>query len=471
MGERLSKLLAGRRAWIAVAALAIVFLLIHPIGFTGGGADDSRYLVAARCWVAQGAMCLPDNHWATRWPALAPIAVGIGLLGEGRTSIGLGTLAGWVASIALIGLLGRLWFDRATGLLAAALFASMPLVSAWATQPSVDLIELAFQLGALALATTAYRRQSVAIAIAAGVAAALAVQSRETSVMFCAIAAVAWMFLDRERRVVLLWALAGFGGAMALEMAAYAAATGDPLARYRLSLGHVTIASPELQPWVDTTRSPLLNPEYIAGWKRAMGIQLWWPIDPWLNLIASPLVGPWLLAGLGLGLAGNGEGRRTAGRIGLAAGLVAVLLVYMLAVDPKPRMFLLAGAAAVLVIAWATIGLVRSGKGLVPIAVVLLLMAGGVLVIARLPDTKAIEAAGRTWIAAHPGEIESDPRTLGALTLLREARALPPVGSGRPLRLVLATSSCSALAGGKARVIAEQRSSAGTLCLVSPTKS
>ena len=471
MGQSVARFMAGRWGWLAVAALAIFYLLLHPIGFTGGGADDDRYLEAARCWAAQGAMCLPDNHWATRWPALAPIAAGIRLLGEGRTSIGLGTLAGWAGSIALVGLLGRMWFDRATGLLAASLFASIPSVSAWATQPSVDLIELMFQLAALAMTTAAYRQRSPALAVLAGVAAALAVQSRETSLVFCGVAALAWLALDRDRRGVLLWALAGFGGAMVLEMAAYAIATGDPLARYRLSLGHVGIASPELRPGVDTSRGPLLNPDYIAGWKRAMGIHLWWPIDPWLNLLASPLIGFWLLAAAGMGLAYKGDGRRVVGRVALAAGLVAVLLVYGLAVDPKPRMFLLSGAAAVLTIAWAAVGFIRLRKPMVPLAVLVLLLGGGAGIIGKLPDTKQLEAAARAWIAAHPGAIESDPRTKGALTLLPEARALPPVGSGRPLRLVLTTTSCRQLAGSKALVIEERRSAAGTLCLVSPTRS
>ena len=470
MGERILAVLAGRWGWLAAAALAVFFLLLHPIGFTGGGADDSRYLEAARCWAATGTMCLPDNHWASRWPALAPIAAGIVVFGEDRTSIGLGTLAGWIASVVLVGILGRLWFDRATGLLAAILFASLPLVSGWATQPSVDLIELAFQLGALALATAAYRRQSVALAIAAGVAAALAVQSRETSLLFCAVAALSWLLLDRDRRGVLLWALVGFGGEMAVEMLAYAAATGDPLARYRLSLGHVAIPSPELGPHVDTSRSPLLNPDYIAGWKRDAGIELWWPIDPWLNLLASPVIGLWLIAAAGLGLIHKGDGRPTAGRIALGAALVAVLVVYVLAVDPKPRMFLSLAVAAVLVIGWATVGLVRRGRGTVPMAVVALLFGWGAMTIVRLPDTKALEAAARGWIAAHPGAIESDARTIGALTLLPEARALPPVGSGRPLRLVLAISTCADLANRRATVIAERRSDAGTLCLLSPTK-
>lgn len=470
MGERLSAFLAGRGGWLAVAALALFYVLLHPVGFTGGGADDGRYLDAARCWAANGAMCAPDNHWAARWPAFAPIAAGIAMLGEGRASIGLGTLAGWIASVALVGLLGRLWFDRATGLLAAAAMASMPLVSAWATQPSVDLIELAFQLTALALATFAYRRQSVRMAILSGVAAGLAVQSRETSLVFCGVAALAWLALERERRGVLLWALAGFAGAMAIEMTAYALATGDPLARYRLSLGHVAIASPELQPWVDTSRSPLLNPEYIAGWKRAAGIELWWPVDAWLNLLASPVVGLWLIAAVGMGIVYRGEGRRTAGRIAFAAGLVAALLIYVLAVDPKPRMFLLAAVAAAIVIGWATLGLVRGSRGRLPVAIVVALMALGAVTVLRLPDTRAIERAARAWIAAHPGQIETDPRTTGALTLLPEARLLPPVGSGRPLRLVLATSSCATLARGRATVVAERQTAAGTLCLVSRTR-
>lgn len=463
-------LLDGRWGWVAISALATVFLLVHPIGFTGGGADDSRYLEAARCWVAQGGMCLPGNHWASRWPALAQMAAGIALFGEGRWSIGLGTLAGWIACVALVGLIGRLWFDRAAGLIAAALFAAMPLVSSWATQPQVDLIELAFQLAALTLATLAYRRQSVGLAVVAGVVAALAVQSRETSLLFCGVAGLAWLLLDRDRRGVLLWALAGFAGAMTAEMVGYAIATGDLLTRYRLSLGHVAIASPELASGVDTRRSPLFNPAYIAGWKRAAGVELWWPVDPWLNLIASPLIGAWLIAALGLGLWFKGEGRRTIRRIAVGAGLVAVLLVYALAVDPKPRMFLLLGVAAVLAIGWATVGLVRAGKGTVPLLSVVLLLGWGVLTMVRLPDTKAIEAAGRDWIAAHPLTIESDARTIGALTLLPEARALPPVGSGRPLRLVLATTTCAELAKDRATVVAEQRSDAGTLCLVSLTK-
>jgi hypothetical protein len=170
-----------------------------------------------------------------------------------------------------------------------------------------------------------------------------------------------------------------------------------------------------------------------------------------------------------MGLAYKGDGRQTVGRLALGAGLVAVLLVYGLAVDPKSRMFLLAGAAAALVIAAAALGFIRRGQGMVPLAVLALLFGGGAGIIAKLPDSRAIEHAARQWIAAHPGQIESDARTIGALTLLPEARALPPVGSGRPLRLVLTTQPCTRLAGTKARVVEESRSPAGTLCLVTPS--
>ena len=78
-------------------------------------------------------------------------------------------------------------------------------------------------------------------------------------------------------------------------------------------------------------------------------------------------------------------------------------------------------------------------------AIVAILFAWGALTIIRLPDSKAIEHAARAWIKAHPGAIESDSRTVGALTLLPEARALPPVGSGRAFRLILTNSTCADL--------------------------
>lgn len=446
MGSFFERATLARLAPLGVLLFALVALLTNPAGYVGGGADDVHYLEAGRCWVEHGTMCLPTDHWAARWPAVMPVAAGIALLGDGRGTVGLGTLAAWIASIALIGLIGRMWFDRAVGLLAAALLASTPIISAWATQPSVDLIELALQLAALALATLSYRRRWAWLAVVAGAVAALAVEARETSVVFCAVAALAWLLLDRDRRGVLLWAMAGFAGAIAVEMAAYTLTTGDPLFRYRLALGHVAIPSEELARSVDTRMSPLFNPAYIAGWRREMGIRWWWVVDPWLNILASPRIGLTLIAAALIAPFGwrrmSGEWKGRAARLLALAMLVAVLLVYALAVDPKPRMFLDLLAAASVALGAMTIACARSGRGLVPVGIVTLLLAAGLRIISMTANIRDMEHRAGAWLDYYPNSIQVDQRTLATLMLVHGARELP--SSGRPLRIVTTNGKCEA---------------------------
>jgi hypothetical protein len=287
--------------------VAVTALLINPIGYVGGTGDDVHYLQAARCWAAHAGPCLPTDHWMARWPVLAPIAWTTGWLGEGRFSVGLGSLPAWIMTIVLVGWLGRLWFDRVTGLVAAAVLASVPIFTQAALQPGADITELMFQMGTAVAATIAYRSQSRTLAVLAGGLAALAVQTRETSLLWGAVAILAWFMLDRGRRNVLLWSALGFGALMLAEVAVYFWATGDALYRTGLSLNHTRIVSQELPPGFDHSQSPVLNPAYIKAWRREMGIYWWWPIDPWLNLIASPRIG---LVLVGSGLVGLTQWRR-----------------------------------------------------------------------------------------------------------------------------------------------------------------
>src|SRR6188472_870872 len=112
MGEGAIGWSERRHAWLAVALVVLLVLLINPVGYSGGGRDDTRYLEAARCWVEAGRVCLPHDHWMTRWPAIAPLASAVSLGGLNRTAVGLGTLPSFVLAVALVGWLGRLWFSR-----------------------------------------------------------------------------------------------------------------------------------------------------------------------------------------------------------------------------------------------------------------------------------------------------------------------------------------------------------------------
>ena len=89
---------------------------------------------------------------------------------------------------------------------------------------------------------------------------------------------------------------------MAVEALTYWIVAGDPLWRFRLSLGHIHIPSLELPEGFDTSQSPLFNPDYIAAWKREAGISLVLAARSWLNLLAGFRVGLNLVAAILLGL-------------------------------------------------------------------------------------------------------------------------------------------------------------------------
>ena len=458
---------AERLAPLWVVLIAVAAVLIAPIGYTGGGADDTHYLEAARCWSAAGFPCLPENHWASRWPSVVPIAISTSLLGESRLTVGLGPLVSWIACIGLVAALGSLWFDRITGCLAAAILAATPVVTQVALQPGVDTTELALQLAALLVATLAYDRQSPQLAAVAGALAAIAVQARDTSILFCGAACLFWLFLDPRRRKVLLWAFTGFCAVVAVELISYAIATGDPFYRYRLAFGHVNIPSAELAATVDTSRTPLFNRDYIAGWRREAGIHLWWPLDPWLNLLASPRIGP-LLAGVLLSgsigwstLPPNWK-RPIAALLGLAL-LISVGLIYGLAIDPKPRMFFTLIAACSFALAGMTVAAWRRARGAVPAAVAALVILAGLYVLSMFANTHQLELQAKRWIEANPNEIEIDPSTTSVLALVPETHSLPLAGSGRPLRIHATNLTCGVF---RQPVIARVGDEGAELCLL-----
>ncbi len=441
-----------RRIAFALAALfALCCVAINPVGYVGGGADDEQYLAAARCWVAQRVPCLPESHWWTRWPAFAPSAAGSALLGEGRWSIGLGPLAMWAAALALLGFVVTRWFGWRAGALSIALLAATPVFTAFALAPNTDIPELAFQLGALAAATLAFDRQSRGWAVAGGLLAGLALQARDTSVLFLGAAALAWLTLDQDRRRILLWAVAGLAGVMLVEVAAYALATGDPLLRYELALGHTRILSNALPEGFDTSASPILNPAYIKAWEREAGVTIWWPLDPWLNLLANPriqsLLGLWLVAMLAFRKRMSVQQRRSGVRLLGAAGLVALLLVYGLAVDPKARMFLPLAAALAAVSAALVVAAWRSGSQLLAGLLVALHLMFGLNVLRHYFASRPAEQRAETWLRQLGNSTEIDEGARSYLTLLPIARRLPTRGSGQRFVIMLSAGPCAALVG------------------------
>lgn len=439
---------------LGLLLLATLAVAINPVGFVGAGGDDNQYLRAAECWIANNGPCVPSSHWWSRWPVVAPMVAGMGMFGETRLGVGLGALLYWAVCIGSITWIAARWFGRAAGYIAGAALTLTPIFTASALQPTADVTELALQLAALALGIAAFDRQSRGYAIAAGVVAGLALQARDTSFLFVGATIAAWFFLPRQRRRVLVWATAGFAGAMLAEVAVYALATGDPFWRYKLALHHATIPSGEWATPVDTSASPILNRRFISAWKREMGIYVAWPIDPWLNLFASPKVAHNFIASAVLFSAYRHlePNQRQIIKVVAACAIgVALAMVYVLALDPKPRMFMLAVAASALITGALASAAWKRGERAYPLFVLGGCGVAALYVLSSYPASYMAEAKARTWIERYPDKIKIDEDGRNYLALLGEARRLPGADTVRPLLISRGNGTCDELLKEKAQ--------------------
>ena len=163
------------------------------------------------------------------------------------------------------------------------------------------------------------------------------------------------------------------------------------------------------------------------------------------------------------------------GRLVGAALTVSLLLVYGLALDPKPRMFLgllvasSIAAGAMAGAAWRT-GQVRLMALLTGLCV-----ACGIAFLWLTPTRLAAEARAAQWAVQYPSEIEVDDATRENLRMVAAVRALPRAGTGHPLRIAATSGNCATLVAGapgsrpRATVVAVEGGrdpEAGELCLL-----
>lgn len=434
-----------------LAAVILTILVINPVGFMGGPRDDGRYLEAARCWAAHGP-CLPENHWQGRWPIFVPTAFLIGLLGESRMIVQIWPLICSTAALFLLAKVGARVFDLRIGTVAAILLAITPAFAVQFLRPNVETLELALVLAAVLIV---FRWQDDGTAVwpfAAGLMFGLAFQLRETSIAAAVITLGAMFVVGRRPGLLhLAIAAAGFAFPLMLEFATYYQATGDPFFRRRLSLSHVSIPSSELPAWVRHSGSPILNANYIANWHRPMGIHVHWLIDGPLNLLLSPGSGLSLLLAPMLLIAGkNFLPRRdvivVAQLLGLAAVYV-ILLTYVFAVDPKPRIMVVALAFGSVALSAILVGIFRSGRKVLALIPAMAIALSGLTMIALMVRMGLADRQASNWGRQYPNAIETNRSTRSMLTLNPYVRAMPELGTGRPYALILSDVGCKAWIG------------------------
>lgn len=441
---------ASDRTWLAALALAVLLMIaIAPIGYMGGGWDDWRYLNAARCWREFGP-CLPHDHWQSRWPLVAPLAVITAVLGESRLTVSLWPLVTSFLALWFLALAGNRLFGRPVGWMTAFLLLLTPAFSLLMLAPRIESVELTFILGGTVAALEWREQRDGRWALLAGLMFGIAIQARETAAIAAAFVGL-YVLTRRPRPSARHMALAAAGLAIpfAIEFLVFWVSTGDPFWRRRLSLGHLQIYSSELEVKPDPKSLPFFNKTYIANWHREMGIHVHWAIDGFVNLLANPRAGITLtivpLILLFSRKVIDATSRRRALWLWAGAMLYVALLTYALAMDPKSRIMLVPVCAAHLAFALLSWRLIRAGRRRTVFGLWAMIALVGVVFPLGAPRIQRVEPSAREWIAAHPGDIEIDPNTRRQLTLLPDARALPGLNSNSGYLLYDVNNACPRL--------------------------
>lgn len=430
--------------------VALVLCLLNPETYTGGGADDARYLDAARCIAAHG-YCVPADHWASRLPLVLPTGAIIWLLGESRMALAFVPLAYAVGALLLFAdIVSRLAGERGAAVAALALVLTPIFIGRW-LRLNVDIPELFFML--LAVRMLIGGAGSARSLAAAGAAVALAVVTRTSAAVIVPIlAAGLFLFLGSPRRWALPTALGG-SAILAAEAGLHWLTAGRPFLSWQLALGHTRIPTTALPSGTDLGRSPILNVELISSWHRAAGINLHWSVDGALNLIADPMIGFTLIFAMLLAIGWRlKDGRdwlplddrhraRTLFLAGAAAAHFA-LLTYVLAVHPAPRMFLpLVCGSAFAIGVWADRNRDEASRAV--LATMLLLLTGLATTSAlRAVKLTAYEDQAERWLKDRP-EGFALTRTASRVFALSPALAALPVARGsRPGTILSMGPAC-----------------------------
>jgi 4-amino-4-deoxy-L-arabinose transferase-like glycosyltransferase len=414
----------------SLPAFAIVLIvtsgiwLMNPYGYLGGGSDDWYYLQAARCAVAHHGLCPPQSHWGARLSLIGELAVAIAALGETRITLALVGLINAAAAAAFFTHMMERQFGKLEALIGGLALIATPVFLREALAINLDMLELALLLAALLALQTAVRRDDRRFGGAAGMIFALAILTRATAAASAPILAIAGLLIPALRRQAPPF-VAGALLLLALNAAGYALWTGDPLRDWHLALDHAQIASTELDRPLRPGESPLFNLHLIGGWRREMGIHVHWSVDGLLNLLRSPMIGLTLLTPLLLLAVERQRAGRAAWMLAGTAALDFALLTYALAIDPKPRMFLLTLAAMAAVL--GLLGGKMHREGLTR-AVAAWLALSALLTIMQTHDAmrfRAWDPVAARWAAERPERTETSELAHRVFALVPGMRNVP----------------------------------------------
>lgn len=436
-------------AWFAALMIGTALLLaLDPPSYFGGRWDDARYLEAILGWVE--APMLGIDHWALRWPVVLPGWGAIEVFGRTRLATMIPALVSFALLLTVNFWAARRVFGGTAALVACAALVTTSEILFAATRLTADLPELLFlSAGAWSFVFAARAAGSARTRwlIACGVAAGLAFAVRETAASLIVVLGLVWLTGAGVPRRAYVWIALGFLCVWLPEQLILWQVSGDPLYRLHVDMRHVEVPSTNLQGLVAGGGAPALNPEMMARWSGVGPVRVHYLVDPWLNLFLNGRYGlVFLTAGVAVLFARGRLRSREWRTVGILAGLAAAhiaFVVYVIATDPKPRMFMPAILCASLIVG---IALPLAWRGRARIVLAVLVAAKLILLLVTIDITAVYktqyDALAQRVLTRAPGPMHADRWTLSTLALADAAtRARLVKGDAPPGGLWLTVAS------------------------------
>ena len=220
----------------ALFLLAIVILWWRWVGYQGH--DDASYAAAALDWVHHFPP-LGTDHWALRYPLVLPTAGVIALFGPSVAALAVVNLVAYAVFLVIDYLAVRLWFGWVAAALVTVIGVVLPQFPVQATYANPDLLEMAFVVASFwVLMLARERRGPWGLMLLCGVLAGLGYLTRETSLLLVVLYGLLFLFRPAMPRWRYLLIGLGFALVVGGQAGYFAARTGDPLYRARLSATH-----------------------------------------------------------------------------------------------------------------------------------------------------------------------------------------------------------------------------------------
>jgi 4-amino-4-deoxy-L-arabinose transferase-like glycosyltransferase len=225
--------------WAGIAALVVataMTLYWRWVGFQGH--DDTSYAAAALSWVERFPP-LGTDHWSLRYPLVLPAAGLFALFGPSVMALVATNLVAYVAFLVICYVAARHWFGWVTALALTTIGVVLPQFPVQATYANPDLLEMTLVVASFW--TLIWARQhggTIGALLLAGVLAGFGFLTRETSVLLVILYGLLFLFRPAMPRGRYLFVGLGFLLVVGAQAGYFAARTGDPLYRTRISATH-----------------------------------------------------------------------------------------------------------------------------------------------------------------------------------------------------------------------------------------